>query len=459
MPAAPAFGGERFGRAPDRPDPVRVRPEAADAGGQLSQRFLRVRVEQQVGGVIAGQVILAESHLDDVRLRWDEGMPAPGQGQAAGAGHQDHVEGRAGVDRSAHRAEVPGMAGGESHRRTARRGVAADRSPQQFGDVGQFVEAAPARQLGAGDQQRVGGVDEPVRGTLDVAGFGMDTASRHRPRRRDQFRVLDPARPHVGGNAEENRPGRQHGGEPECAAQRLAQVIRAIDAERHFRIQLRHGFELGSFGEHTEVLAAALAQADRDDNGRAVGPRIDNQSQRVCRSCDRMDVHERRFPGHPRVTVGHRHDRGFLQAEDIVDVRVVQQRVDKAGLVSAGVAENVFDAPHPQGLAGHVAAGYPVKDHVLTRLGLLRESIGELPGCRGRQAQPGQRVQEIAPGQRAVKEFEAGFTQRRHRSLEKQHFVQQENDGALGVLAASRRSRRCPRIRGACARGHGRRPC
>ena len=71
-----------------------------------------------------------------------------------------------------------------------------------------------------------------------------------------------------------------------------------------------------------------------------------------------MKLHQRRLLGCPAVTVGRGQRDGFLQPQDIFDVRKARHRIQQTLLTASRVAEYVADAIGPQLLQNLFVAGF-----------------------------------------------------------------------------------------------------
>ena len=77
-----------------------------------------------------------------------------------------------------------------------------------------------------------------------------------------------------------------------------------------------------------------------------------------------MQVAHRELAGGLRVAVGHRHDRGFLQAEQVADLVLGRERIHQRQFGGAGIAEHDLDAflleqLEKRALSGHHRHGQP----------------------------------------------------------------------------------------------------
>jgi hypothetical protein len=63
-----------------------------------------------------------------------------------------------------------------------------------------------------------------------------------------------------------------------------------------------------------------------------------------------MDIHNRETAGRLGIAIGHRHDRGLRERQDIAQAGLDRERVHERQLRRAGIAENDRDAFLPQKL-------------------------------------------------------------------------------------------------------------
>jgi hypothetical protein len=87
-----------------------------------------------------------------------------------------------------------------------------------------------------------------------------------------------------------------------------------------------------------------LVLAGGDENGRARLLRVVEHAHGVAETGRDMEIDHRELARGLCVTVRHRHDRGFLQPEQIPQLVLCRERIHQWQFGGAGIAEHDFDA-------------------------------------------------------------------------------------------------------------------
>ena len=199
--------------------------------------------------------------------------------------------------------------------------------------------------------------DDPVRieagerlRELRRVGRRAEPRRRGRSRRRAAHLLVED----VHRQRQENRPARRRAANRECAAQRLADVLAAPHLLRPFGHRLGEGDEIAREPRLGHQVAGVLL-AGGDDERRLARLGGDQHAHGVAEAAHRVQVDEGGAARSQRPAVGHA-DRGrLLQAEDVADVRRVDERVHERHLGRAGIAEDVSDALVAQDVEQNVA--------------------------------------------------------------------------------------------------------
>ena len=118
-----------------------------------------------------------------------------------------------------------------------------------------------------------------------------------------------------------------------------------------------------------------------------------------------MNIDERWPARNPGVTVRHGHHGALVQAQHIVNIGKIHQRVDEARLVAAGVAKDIADIPGLQRFAGNTATGDILEIHPAFGFRGGRKDVGQLAGRNRADTQLGQRRKKLSSGQRAIEQL------------------------------------------------------
>ena len=81
-----------------------------------------------------------------------------------------------------------------------------------------------------------------------------------------------------------------------------------------------------------------------------------------------MEVHEGRLAARLGVEVRRPGGHALVQMHDVLDLRIVEQRIEQRALGGAGIAEDAIDAVVDQRLEEHLAAA-----HGIFSLGISRQ--------------------------------------------------------------------------------------
>ena len=203
------------------------------------------------------------------------------------------------------------------------------------------VPGAVAVHGGADDKRRALGRIQCITQLRQQPGlgpqFGADLAQGH---------GLAQLRPVIRWNRHQHRPARRHHG----------QVISARDGQRHIlrprRLHAPLDIRLGQLGglravqKRIERQDGSRLLPGRDDHGRAVLVCREDVAHCMAHTSGRMQVDEAGLARGLRVTVGHAHDHGFLQAQHVAKVgREIQEQRQFGG---TGVAEDGGQADRAQ---------------------------------------------------------------------------------------------------------------
>ena len=181
-------------------------------------------------------------------------------------------------------------------------------------------------------------------------GRGPEPRRRRRRRRRAVHRLVED----VHRQRQEHRPARRGAGEAEGASQRRADIVAAAKLLGPFGHRLSKRDQVAGEPRLGHQMPGVLL-AGGDDERRLARLGGDQHAHRVAEAAHRMQVDEGGAAGGERPAVGHA-DRGrLLKAEDISDVRRVDQRVHERHLGRAGIAEHVRDAFVAQDVEHNVA--------------------------------------------------------------------------------------------------------
>ena len=267
-----------------------------------------------VGGDLDQRRAVRQQGARDVRVvREDRG--ADDQDQVAAGERLRHRPDR----RRQHAAEV-GVALGEPDPPASRRRGREHRQALALGERDRRLPAAARVDVGAGDQNRVGGRLQPPR----ELGDGLRVADRpaagpprgHRP----GIRVVDVGLPVVHRDRDERGPLRRHRRQVGGPGERQGDVLGAGRLVAPLDQRVRHAgrVAVGQVGLDGDERAALLSR--RDHQRRVVGLGVEDRPHRVADPGRGVQIDQRRASAGLRVAVGHPdHDR-LLEPEDVVEV-------------------------------------------------------------------------------------------------------------------------------------------
>ena len=164
---------------------------------------------------------------------------------------------------------------------------------------------------------------------------------------------------------QEHRPGRRGARDGEGAPQRLPDVLAAPHFLRPFGHRRGERDEIAREPRLGHQMARVLLPGG-DDERRLARLRGDQHAHGVAEPAHRMQVDEAGAPRDQRPAVRHADRRRLLQAEHVLDVGRVDERVHQRHLGRAGIAEHMGDPlvakdveQDVAGASGHGAAPDP----------------------------------------------------------------------------------------------------
>ena len=149
-----------------------------------------------------------------------------------------------------------------------------------------------------------------------------------------------------------------------CTARRMASGRSAgpLDFRRPFRPRSGDPHHVGPEDRLLEFEPAVLLTGGQNQRrSGAVG--VIQHAHRVAQTAADVDIHYAGRSRGLREAVGHRHDGNFLQAQDVLDPRIVDQRVGKWQLGRSRIAEEILHAGFRQEMKHGVASAHR---HVIT---------------------------------------------------------------------------------------------
>ncbi len=245
--------------------------------------------------------------------------------------------------------------------------------------------------MGAALRHRIAGDDHrPLRLREQRAGGGdrggIAAHARRDPRRSEQIEVRLGLED-VAGQREEHRAGRRRERGLRGAMHEARQVLDAVHLGRPFHERPRQGREIG--GEHRlgdEIFEVLLAGGEQDRRRRL--HRVVEHAHGVAEPGRDMEVEHGELARGLRIAVRHRHQRGFLQAEDVADVVLDRERIHQRQLGGAGIAEQDIDALLLQQLEEGTLSGHHWQE-MLHRFEAERAgTIAAFAGGRKRRRSP-----------------------------------------------------------------------
>ena len=226
-----------------------------------------------------------------------------------------------------------------------------DRRADQLGKLDQLGMRAALRHGVAGDDDRALRFGEQLGGGGDR--IGVAAQARGDARRRLQVDLAFVLQ-NVAGQRQEHRPGRMRQRGLDGAVHVARQVLDAMHLGRPFHERPRQRRQVGGqdrLGD--DVFQVLLAGGEQDRRIRL--HRVVQHAHGVAQAGRDMQVEHRELAGGLRVAVGHRHQRGLLQAEDVADVVLDRERIHQRQLGGAGIAEHDLDALLLQAVRGRRA--------------------------------------------------------------------------------------------------------
>ena len=210
-----------------------------------------------------------------------------------------------------------------------------DRRAEKLGELDQFLGGVALRHRVAGHDHRPLGARENVGRRLDrcavAAGARRDACRCH------QVDVGVGAQD-VARQREKHRPGWRRERGLGRAMHEPRQIGEAVNFERPLHQGPCDHRQVGPqdrLGRGEALLV--LAGRHQDRRARLLG--VVEHTERIAEARRGVEVAHRELAGGLRVAVGHRHDRGFLQAEQITDLGLCRECIHQRQLGGAGIAE------------------------------------------------------------------------------------------------------------------------
>ena len=201
--------------------------------------------------------------------------------------------------------------------------------------------------MGAALRHRVAGDDDRALRLGEHVGGGGDSlgVAAHAWRDAGRFKQIDVAvvLEHVAGQRQEYRPGRRRQRGLHGAMHVARQILDAMhlggpfDERPRQRRQVRRQDRLGD-----DVFEVLLAGGD--EHRRVRLHRVVEHAHGVAEAGRDVKIEHRELAGGLGIAVGHRHQRGLLQAEDVADVVFDREGIHQRQFGGARIAEHDFDA-------------------------------------------------------------------------------------------------------------------
>ena len=147
----------------------------------------------------------------------------------------------------------------------------------------------------------------------------------------------------ISGKRQEDRPGGRRQRGFRCAMHEPRQVGQAMHFGGPLDERARDGRKIRPENRLGGV-ETLLVLASGDENGRARLLRVVEHAHGVAETGRDMEIDHRELARGLRIAIRHRHDRGFLQAEQIPQLILGRERIHQRQFGGAGVAEHDFDA-------------------------------------------------------------------------------------------------------------------
>ena len=348
---------------------VRLRPGPRGLGHRLEQRLQRqLHVgDDRVAHRRPRGLVGVAGDRDQLRPLGQQRAGDVGVvGEDRAAGDEDQVVALEGLadraDRRRQDAAEVGVALGEAEAGAAGRGARPDRQALALGERDGGVPAAAGVDVGAGDEDRVGGGVEALGEGADRLGVGDGAAADRAPDRVGGVALVDLGVPVVHRQRDEDRALRRQPGEVGAVGEGERHVLGAGRLVGPLDQRVRHAdrVAVGEVGLQGDLGAHLLAGGDQQR--RVVGLGVEDRPHRVADAGRGVQVGDRGAPRGLGEAVGHAdHDR-LLEAEHVAEVG--GELGEHRQLGRARVAEH---RRHPLGaekVEGRFADGRPSAHHI-----------------------------------------------------------------------------------------------
>jgi hypothetical protein len=256
-------------------------------------------------------------------------------------------------------AEV-GVVLGEAEAGAAGRRAGPDRQALALGERDGGVPAAAGVDVGAGDEDRVGGDVEPLREGADGLGIGGRAPAHLALDRVGGVGLVDLGVPVVHRDRDEGRAFRRQAGEVGAVSEGERHVLGAGGLEGPLDQRVGHADRVAVGEVRLQRDLGPRLLAGGDQHRRVVGLGVEDRAHRVADPRGGVQVGDRGPARGLRVAVGHADDHRLLEPEDVAEVR--GEVGEHRQLGRPGVAEH---RRHPPG-AEEVEAGLPDSRHLRT---------------------------------------------------------------------------------------------
>ena len=174
--------------------------------------------------------------------------------------------------------------------------------------------------------------------------------------RRGHRRVLGTLLHHVQGQRHEHRPGRRFACDLEGAVEDERQLVGAVGLHRPLGERCRHRHQVMPEHRLSQAQTTVLLPG-RHQQRRVTLPGVVDRTEPIAQSGGDVKVDHSHRIGRERIGVGHGDRHRFVQAEHVVDVRVVVEAVDDGKLRGSRITEDVPDPLCKKGLHEDLLAG------------------------------------------------------------------------------------------------------